>query len=46
MDFFELKTGTIVTIKQKDRYKKNGKVIDVVKAAEFMQNIFTAEIKM
>jgi len=46
MDFFELKTGTIVTIKKKDRYKKNGKVIDVVKAAEFMQNIFTAEIKI
>ena len=36
MDFFGLNSGLIITLKQKDRFEQEGKVIEMIPAAEFL----------
>ena len=40
LDFFNLSEGTIVTFSQKDKIEKNGKVLNVVPAWEFLTKPF------
>jgi uncharacterized protein len=36
LEFFKLKTGTIVTLDQKDKFEKNGKSINVIPVYSLM----------